>query len=133
MTALEIDQAERGCYMSTLRVLVLDDEPQVVAEARAALESMGHIVCGTAATERAAVASARTHKPDLVVASPHLRIGDGMAAIRRICDERPVPHIFLAENRALLLSRMPDAIIVQKPFKPGELHAAVKRACTASA
>ena len=102
--------------------MVIEDEPQIVEELRTALATMGHSVCATAATERAAIAAARAHKPDLLIVGAQLRIGDSMAAIKRICDERPVPHILLAENRVLLMSRMPGAIIVQKPFKPSELH-----------
>lgn len=118
--------------MTKLRALVVEDEPCIVDDARAALETMGHTVCATAATERTAVAAARTHKPDLMIVGAQLRVGDSMAVIKRICDERPIPHVLLAENRVLLQSRMPAAVIVQKPFRPSELQAAVQRACIAS-
>jgi DNA-binding response OmpR family regulator len=119
--------------MTKLRALVIEDEPIVTEEARAALEKIGHTVVATAATERAAIAAARAHKPDLMIVTTQLRIGDSMAAIKRICEERPIPHILLAENRVMLLSRMPGAIIVQKPFKAAELQAAVQLACPSSA
>jgi DNA-binding response OmpR family regulator len=119
--------------MTKIRALVIEDEPQIVEELHTALKNMGHAVCATAATERAAIAAARAHKPDLLIVGAQLRIGDSMAAIKRICDERPVPHILLAQNRTLLLSRMPGATIVQKPFKPSDLQEAVQRACPSAA
>jgi two-component system, response regulator PdtaR len=114
------------------RVVVADDETLVRADVRATLERVGLDVCGEAADGHAAVALARTHRPDLVVIDAGMPVLDGVEASRRILAEADVPIVMLTGySYGDLISRALEAGVaayVVKPFSEEALLEAVAAA-----
>jgi response regulator NasT len=114
------------------RVLVAEDETVTRLDVRALLEGAGYVVCAEARDGLEAVDLARRFRPDLVVMDvrmPHL---DGIAAARRIREERPVPIVMLtAHDQAELVAAAADAGVfgyLVKPFREEDLVPAVRAA-----
>jgi CheY-like chemotaxis protein len=113
--------------MTLNRILLIEDEPLIAGLLEEILVGAGHRVCAVAATEAAAVAAAKWHRPDLIIADAGLRIGDGVSAIETILTDGPVPHFFISGDSALVSRRRPDAIILAKPFREIDLMRAIRR------
>jgi len=113
-------------------ILVVDDEPRIAELARDYLEHAGFSVL-LAATGRAAMATVRGRRPDLVVLDLGLPELDGLDVTREI---RRDPAI--AETPIVMLTARDDELdkllglelgaddYVTKPFSPRELVARVK-------
>jgi two-component system OmpR family response regulator len=107
------------------RILVVDDEPAITDLLSTALRYMGYRVA-TAATGHAALESAATTSPDLVVLDVMLPDLDGFEVCRRLRDQRDfVPVIFLSardteDDRVTGFVRGGDDYVT-KPFSLEEL------------
>jgi DNA-binding response OmpR family regulator len=111
------------------RVLVVDDEPSLVATLRYALTHSGFAV-RTAVDGPAALAAVRQEVPDLVVLDVMLPGIDGFEVCRRIRAEAQVPIIMLTArddpvDRIVGLEVGADDYVA-KPFSMRELVARVK-------
>ncbi len=110
-------------------VLVVDDEPKIVQLARDYLEHAGFAVL-TARDGRAALASLRSAKPDLVVLDLGLPGLDGLDVTRAARKDSNVPIVMLTargeeSDKLVGLELGADDYIV-KPFSPKELVARVR-------
>ncbi len=131
------DAAARGEATGT-RVLVVDDEPQLLRALRINLRARGYDV-DVAATGRAALDVAARHRPDVVLLDLGLPDLDGVDVIRGLRGWTTVPILVLSAR-----SGSPDKVdaldagaddYVTKPFGMDELlarlRAAVRRATPA--
>ena len=110
-------------------ILVVDDDPKIVALVRTYLERERYPVV-TAADGRAALRAIDEHAPRLVVLDLMLPEIDGMAVIRRARADSDVPILVLSArgavgDRVLGLSEGADDYL-PKPFSPAELVARVR-------
>jgi two-component system, OmpR family, alkaline phosphatase synthesis response regulator PhoP len=110
-------------------VLVVDDEPGIVALARDYLEHAGFAVI-TAADGPSALAAARLRKPDVLVLDLGLPGMDGLDVARALRRESDVPIVILTArddelDRILGLEIGADDYVV-KPFSPRELVARIR-------
>ena len=113
-------------------VMVVDDEPKIVQLARDYLEHAGFAVV-VAHDGRAALAAARSHKPDLVVLDLGLPEIDGLELCRRVrarVDEVYVPIIMMTamtseQERLEGFAAGADDYVI-KPFQFEELLARVQ-------
>jgi DNA-binding response OmpR family regulator len=111
------------------KILVVDDEPQVVDTVRVYLEDSGFEVV-TARDGRQALFVNRHEKPDLIVLDLLMPELDGWEASRLIRRESSVPIVMLtatvedADKIAALETGADD--YVTKPFNPRELVARVR-------
>jgi two-component system, response regulator PdtaR len=119
--------------MTSLNVLIIEDNALNVLLLTELLASMGHAVCATAATEGEAIAAARRHKPDLILADSQLRDGTGISAVEEIIRTAPIPHIFMSGDAAGVARCHPAAIVLKKPFDPLALTRAIESALKVSA
>lgn len=112
-----------------MRILIADDDPQILRALRVTLGAQGHEII-TAADGRAAVAAASTHPPDLIMLDlgmPHL---DGIEVITAVRGWSQVP-ILVVSGRTDSASTV-DALdagaddYVTKPFAIDELLARVR-------
>ena len=110
-------------------VMVVDDEPKIVRLARDYLEHAGFSVI-VAHDGKAALAAARTHKPDLVVLDLGLPELDGLDVARTLRGESNVPIVMLTgrseESDKLVGLEIGADDYVTKPFSPKELVARVR-------
>ena len=81
--------------MTSLRILLAEDEPAVAAAVEQQLRALGHEVVAEAGTGREAVGVAKQTKPDLVVMDIMMPDGDGLEAARQIAEQSPTPVVFL--------------------------------------
>jgi two-component system KDP operon response regulator KdpE len=113
------------------RILVVDDEPSILAAVSPLLEARGYDVC-TAASGGAALDAVDRHAPQLVILDLGLPDMDGAEVCRRIREGRSVPILVLsargaeADKVAALDAGADD--YVTKPFGPDELLARLRAA-----
>ncbi len=115
--------------MISQRILVVDDEPQVVEALKLYLSRDGFRV-HTASDGEAALEAFESHPPDLVVLDLMLPKVDGLEVFRRLRAKHATPIIMLTAkgdelDRVLGLELGADDYIV-KPFSPREVVARVK-------
>jgi two-component system alkaline phosphatase synthesis response regulator PhoP len=110
-------------------ILVIDDEPKIVKQARDYLEKGGFRVV-TAADGTTALAVARHERPDLVVLDLNLPGMDGLDVCRALRRESDVPIIMLTarveETDRLIGLELGADDYITKPFSPRELVARVR-------
>ncbi|MXX79215.1 MAG: response regulator [Gemmatimonadales bacterium] len=113
------------------RILVVDDDPQILRYARDALTEAGYVPVVTGDPDEVADL-VRTHKPGLVLLDLLLPGTDGIALMRQIPELTDVPVIFIsAYGREETIVRALDAgaaDYIVKPFSPSELGARVRAA-----
>jgi DNA-binding response OmpR family regulator len=110
-------------------ILVVDDDPKIVALVRMYLEREQYPVV-TAGDGKAALRAIEEHAPRLVVLDLMLPEVDGMTVIRRARADGDVPILVLSArgatgDRVLGLSEGADDYL-PKPFSPAELVARVR-------
>jgi len=123
-----------------LRVLVCDDEPQILRALRVILREQGFDVL-PAATAREALDSAALRRPDAAIVDLVLPDGDGVDVCRALREWSELPIVVLsavgdeAEKVRALNAGADD--YVTKPFGPSELiarlNAALRRAAPGDA
>src|SRR5437868_14687715 len=110
-------------------ILVVDDEPRIVQLVRDYLEHGGFTVL-TASSGPAALRTARTGRPDLVVLDLGLPGLDGLDGARSLRREGEVPIIMLTarteETDKLVGLELGADDYLTKPFSPKELVARVR-------
>jgi DNA-binding response OmpR family regulator len=114
------------------RVLVIDDEPDVLIVCRMNLEHAGHEV-HVAESAEIGLAIAREVRPDIVVLDVMMPVRDGFDVLVTLLAEQPsLPVLFLtvkafAEDRIRAWEAGAADYII-KPFSPAALTDAVARA-----
>lgn len=112
-----------------MHALVIEDEVAAVERVETALRALGYRSFDVAFSASEAIAFARRRCPDLITADLRLVDGSGIDAVREICSETPIPVIFITSVPAAeILSSIPDAIVVGKPFEPADVEGARVRA-----
>lgn len=109
-----------------MHAYIIEDEYLIARSLQEMLDDLGFNKFSFARSEDAAILSANQPDIDLITADVRLLPGDGVRAIEAICAERNVPVLFITAYRDELEERKPDAIVLQKPVKAGELAAAVR-------
>jgi DNA-binding response OmpR family regulator len=112
------------------KILVVDDELQIVRVARSYLEKAGYRVV-TASNGKEALFVARHEKPDLVVLDLQMPEMDGLEFTRRVRAEQPDIAIIMLTARVEEMDRILGLELgaddyMTKPFSPRELVARVR-------
>jgi two-component system KDP operon response regulator KdpE len=111
------------------RILVVDDDPGLLAVCRVGLQALGHAV-RTADTGAAGISRAALHAPDVIVLDLGLPDLDGLVVCQTIRTWSQVPIIVLSADGSE--DRKVDALdhgaddYMTKPFGLRELHARVQ-------
>ena len=115
--------------MSGARVLVVDDEPQILRAVERALTARDYVV-ETATDGRAAVGAVAEREPDLVVLDLNLPHMDGLTACREIRRASRVPILVLsvrdAEGDKVAALNLGADDYLTKPFGMRELMARLR-------
>jgi len=117
-----------------MRVLIADDEAVIRMGLRTMLEDKGHRVVATATDGASAVEMARTEKPEVILLDIKMPGMDGIAAARKIMQERPAPVVILtAYSQRELVNEAREASVfgyLVKPVKEDLLDATLELAVT---
>ncbi len=111
------------------KILVVDDEPQIVKVVKAYLEKSGYQVI-TAADGQTALTAFRQEKPDFMILDLNLPGMDGLDVCRAVRRESNIPILMLTArveetDRLIGLELGADDYVV-KPFSPREVAARVR-------
>lgn len=104
-----------------MHALIIEDEPLIALLIENHLRAIGYDSIEFAVTEAEAVAAASARCPDLITADVQLQDGCGIAAVEAICDGRHIPVVFITATGWEVRKRMPEALVVAKPFATTEL------------
>lgn len=116
---------------SATSVLIIEDEPLISMQLEDLVRSLGHDVCGMAATRTQARAIVADHTPGLVLADIQLADGSsGLDAVDDILAIADVPVIFITAypERLLTGDRPEPTYLVTKPFQEATVRAAISQA-----
>ncbi len=118
------------------RILIIEDEPIIALDIATTVERSGHTVVGFASTHKEAVALAREHRPELVLADIQLADdSSGLDAVREILAGADVPVIFITAfpERLLTGERPEPTFLITKPFDSDTLHISISQALAMAA
>lgn len=116
---------------SATSVLIIEDEPLISMQLEDLVESLGHQICGTAATRSQAKQVVAERRPGLVLADIQLADGSsGLDAVDDILAMGSVPVIFITAypERLLTGDRPEPTYLVTKPFQESTVRAAISQA-----
>ncbi|HTM95789.1 MAG TPA: response regulator, partial [Croceibacterium sp.] len=123
-----IDEIDRESRTS---VLIIEDEPLISMQLEDLVKSLGHEICGTAATRTQAQQVVAEASPGLVLADIQLADGSsGLDAVNDILEIDSVPVIFITAypERLLTGDRPEPTYLVTKPFQESTVRAAISQA-----
>ena len=123
-----VEEIERE---STTSVLIIEDEPLISMQLEDLVRSLGHEICGTAATRTQAQQVVAECTPGLVLADIQLADGSsGIDAVKDILQRLDVPVIFITAfpERLLTGERPEPTFLITKPFQPETVKAAIGQA-----
>ena len=113
----------------SLRIVVADDEPEMLTYFQETLQELGCRVVATAADGQALVELCRVERPDLVITDIKMPGLDGIDAAKEITAEMAVPVILISayHDSELLERAETDHIMAYliKPIKSPHLEAAI--------
>ena len=112
-------------------VLIIEDEPLIAMQLEDLVQSLGHEICGTAATRAQAQQVIAERTPGLVLADIQLADGSsGLDAVDDILAMGSVPVIFITAypERLLTGDRPEPTYLVTKPFQEQTVRAAISQA-----
>jgi len=130
---IEITALEAIKPVSMIRILIAEDDALIGLFLAELLESRGYDICAITATEADTVVSAARYQPDIMIIDAHLGNGSGLAALETILRNGFIPHIFVSGDPSSILSHMPAAAVIQKPFRETELIIAIEGVLAAKA
>jgi CheY-like chemotaxis protein len=116
---------------TTTSVLIIEDEPLISMQLEDLVRSLGHDICGTAATRTQAQQVVAEKTPGLVLADIQLADGSsGLDAVDDILAIDSVPVIFITAypERLLTGDRPEPTYLVTKPFQEATVRAAISQA-----
>jgi len=117
--------------MAQARILIVDDDPNIVRFIQVNLKSSGHEVF-VAANGAEAVRLVKEEKPDLVLLDVRMPVMDGFEACRRIREQSTVPIIMVSADRdvndKVKCLEIGADYYMTKPFSIDELLARVAAA-----
>jgi CheY-like chemotaxis protein/DNA-directed RNA polymerase specialized sigma24 family protein len=123
-----VDEIDRE---SATSVLIIEDEPLISMQLEDLVKSLGHEICGTAATRTQALEVVAEKTPGLVLADIQLADGSsGLDAVDDILALDSVPVIFITAypERLLTGDRPEPTYLVTKPFQESTVRTAISQA-----
>jgi DNA-binding response OmpR family regulator len=111
-----------------VHALIIEDESLIAFSIEEALRDCGFTSFDVAVSAEEAIEAAACRCPDLITADVELRPGCGIGAVQSICSELPIPVLFITGRPIEVRSRMPQHALIEKPFNPDHIMAAIKLA-----
>lgn len=116
--------------MGAVRILIVEDESIIAYDLAQTLKRHSYEVTAIAGSGEEAIRLATEIPPELVLMDVHLKgIPNGIEtihAIRRELD-RPLPVIFLTATRVARMEKVPESMVLDKPFLEKELISFIQK------
>jgi two-component system, response regulator PdtaR len=112
--------------------LIIEDNYLVAEMLQEVLLDLGHTSVEVVCTEPDAIAAAVAQSPALIIADVELPTGDGIKAVRTICEGKSIPVVFATAHPLEVARQMPGAVVLTKPFGSLTVTQSVKQALRAS-
>lgn len=109
-----------------MHALIIEDDELIAIAIEEVLRDCDFTSFDVAVSLNEAVAAARKRCPCLITADVELKPGSGIDAVKTICSRSPIPVIFITGRADLARSRMPQHLVLNKPFIVSEVEAAVR-------
>ena len=102
-----------------LRIIVAEDETDVLEDLKETITELGHTVVSAVGTGRELVDECRAQRPDLVVMDIKMPDMDGLEAAEQLRDEEPIPFIIVsAHHDSELVDRALGDMVLAYLVKP---------------
>ena len=111
-----------------MHALIIEDEFLTAQLIEDRLRELGFTSFALAMDEEEAIAAASERCPDLITSDVQLSPGCGIDADQRICDEKPIPVLYITGTAMLVRQRCPWAVVIEKPFGVTNLRDGVQQA-----
>jgi DNA-binding response OmpR family regulator len=111
-----------------MHALIIEDEFLTAQLIEDRLRTLGYTSFSFAMDEEEAIAEALIRCPDLITSDVQLASGCGVDAVQRICDEKPIPVLYITGTAQTVLDRCPWAVVINKPFGMADLREGVRQA-----
>jgi DNA-binding NtrC family response regulator len=112
-------------------ILLVDDDEAIRSYVRPILQQQGfHVIEASDGAEALKVASAYADSVDLLLTDVIMPKVNGLVLAQRLLQERPgigVLYMSGYVEKSILLATHPESILIQKPFTPDALIAAVRQ------
>lgn len=108
-----------------MHALIIEDNVLITALIADQLRDRGFTSMACAETCADAIRLATEQCPDLITADHWLAGESGIEAVRKICEDRPIPVIYIVALPDQVLLEEPDAVILQKPITSADLSKAL--------
>ena len=108
-----------------MHALIIEDEPLIACLVEDVLRDSGVVTIDFADSFAAALARAAERAPDLITADVNLVEGSGIDAVEAITRLIAPRVVFVTASVADVRARLPDAVIVAKPFSADALKTVV--------
>lgn len=106
-----------------LRIVIAEDEPELLADLEETLQEFGHRVVGTAQNGRELVEICSKAEPDLVVSDIKMPDMDGLEAAKELSRIRPVPFVIVsAYHDQEFIDRALEENVLAYLIKPVDDH-----------
>jgi Na+/proline symporter/CheY-like chemotaxis protein len=119
---------------AVLNVMVIDNEPSIIAGMTALLEGWGcNVVSASSVAEALTAFEAVDGRIDIILADYHLHRDDGIALVDRLRSRarKPIPAVLITAERSKHVQDLAlahDIQYIRKPVKPAALRAAINHA-----
>lgn len=108
-----------------MHALIIEDELLLALAMEDALAKLGYVTFEIAASMDQAIKAAGNQCPDLIVADHQIIDGTGTDAVLAICSDKAIPVVFVTGSALEVRERLPDALILSKPYAMADLEAAI--------
>jgi CheY-like chemotaxis protein len=108
-----------------VHALIIEDEFMIATVIEYVLRDCGFDSFDFASSKEAAIAAARSRRPDLITADVKLETGSGLDAVDTICARPSIPVIFITGIAAQVRDQVSRYAVLDKPFSEQTLTYAV--------
>ena len=109
-----------------MHALIVEDEPLIALAIEDVLRDNGFHSFAFAVSVQEAIDAVAARCPDLITSDVELNPGNGMDAVEEICGRAAVPTIFITSNAAAVHERLPQYLVLRKPFRVADFEAALE-------
>lgn len=111
-----------------MHALIIEQDAWVSLMIEDVLLDSGYTTCAIATTAEEAILLAKKKCPDLITSEVRLGGSCGIETVRLICGDRNILVVFVTATGWEVRNRNSELAVVQKPFHPRDIRAALKKA-----